>query len=694
MAKLNPGRLADLLRRGARAGPVAVARWLVRQYRAEAEQVLTPWRAKRLTVEALLAALGAVDLDGLWQDLGRAPFIAHAGPVDGADYARLCPGGQDRIMAAAEAAVSRRVDLLGSGSVDLGTPIDWHRDFKSGHGWPVVPFRRLDVLDLGRDSDVKVPWELSRLQWLIPAGQAYRLTGEDRFARSVRSVIEEWAAANPIVRGVNWACTMDVALRAMTLVWLFHVFHRADGWRDGAFRGDFLRLLYLHGDFICRHLEWSDVNGNHLTADAAGLVFIGVFFGRGRAPGRWQSLGWEILGAELPRQVLADGVNFEAAAAYHRLALELFLLPALYRRAAGLRVGEPYADTLEKMAEFTLATSRPDGSAPHWGDADDGRALPLGDQVWGGQGLNDHRYLVGLVGLGFDRPGLIEGAAGPRGEAFWLFGAAAAARLSEAATPAASRGFEAGGVFVMRGGGDHVFVDCGPVGLAGRGGHGHNDCLSFEAMLDGIPLITDCGSYVYTASVEWRNRFRGTAYHNTPMIDGAEQNRLVGPETLWSLHDDAAPEVRRWEPGPERDVFIGAHSGYRRLADPVTPVRAMVLDKQAHRLVVADRFEGTGTHRVSIPYHLAPAVVAEQTGPRLWRLTAGGTVILLVWQGDDTWTADLAKAWFSPSYGVKQPTTAITFTRQGPLARLAVGLLPAAHAPADPAAWLARFPIP
>src|SRR5207237_10247168 len=99
-----------------------------------------------------------------------------------------------------------------------------------------------------------------------------------------------------------------------------------------------------------------------------------------------------------------------------------------------------------------------------------------------------------------------------------------------------SQAFPDGGVVVLRSERDHVFVDCGTVGLAGRGGHGHNDCLSFEAVLDGVPLVTDCGSYVYTASPEWRNRFRSTAFHNTPRIDGAEQNRIP-VDSLWMLRD-------------------------------------------------------------------------------------------------------------------------------------------------------------
>jgi hypothetical protein len=56
--------------------------------------------------------------------------------------------------------------------------------------------------------------------------------------------------------------------------------------------------------------------------------------------------------------------------------------------------------------------------------------------------------------------------------------------------------FDAGGFFVMRGSArTHVFIDCGEVGMRGRGGHGHNDVLSFELMLDGLNVITDSGAY-------------------------------------------------------------------------------------------------------------------------------------------------------------------------------------------------------
>lgn len=675
-------KLLEMLRRGFRRPPHVVARWLARQARAELDQRLAPRRARGLGREQLLARVGADSLDGLWRRLSARPFPAWLQPVDSAVYERLCPGDAERMLAAAERAVARRVDLLGSGPVDLGRPVDWHKDYKSGLRWPLAPFRRLEILDLGRPSDVKFPWEVSRLQWLIPAGQAYLLTGDERYAQAAREIVEEWAAANPVATGVNWACTMDVALRAVALVWLFFAFHRARVWNDEGFRFEFLRLLYLHGQFASRQLEWSDVNGNHLTADAAGLVFLGLFFGRGRDPERWLRAGWRILEAEILRQVDADGVDFEASCAYHRLVLELFLLPALFRIARGLPVADEYRDRLRAMARFVLAYAREDGSAPLWGDADDGRALPFG-----GQDVNDHRYLAALVGLGLGDAELIGRASGPKAEAFWLFGPDDAGRMAEASPPPASARFPTSGVHVMRGACDHVFIDCGSVGFAGRGGHGHNDCLSFAARLDGVDLVTDCGTYVYTASVAWRNRFRGTAFHNTPMIDGEEQNRFIDPEFLWSLRFDARPSVLAWETSAARDVFAGSHEGYLRLARPVRPIRGILLDKTMHALVVADRFEGQGPNRVSVPYHLAPGVQAEPVDGRSWRLRWNDAAFVLVTAGGD-WTGALGDGWCSPSYGVKRPIRVLRFEREGPLAPLTVAIAPAGAAPAMSPAWL------
>ena len=277
-----------------------------------------------------------------------------------------------------------------------------------------------------------------------------------------------------------------------------------------------------------------------------------------------------------------DGVDFESSAAYHRLVCELLLLPALYREQLGLDVPASYRARLEAMGRFTAAILHPDGLAPLWGDADDARALPLG-----GQPINDHRYLPGLLGLG-----------GDASEARWVLGSTEERPLP----PRGSASFPRGGVYVLAGDQDHVVIDCGPVGLAGRGGHGHNDCLSFEATLAGERVVGDCGSYVYTASPVERNRFRATAAHNTPAVDGAEQNRI--PESLWLLEEDARPEPLL----VEELRFRGAHTGYLRLADPVRPVRTIALEPELHALLVHDALEARAPHNVEVPSTSRPGL--------------------------------------------------------------------------------------
>jgi hypothetical protein len=575
-------------RRALRKPPCVLARRVLDEASTELERVRAPMRARTM------------HLDVDWgRCVQRAPRFDVAPPSD--------------VLERAEDALARRVDVLGSGPLVLGTPVDWQIG-----GWKRGYAPRLRYVR--PPADVKLPWEISRVQWLLPAAQAYAQTGEERYAAGVRDVLEEWIGANPYAATVNWSVTMEVALRILSWSWLLGALGDSDSWRDEGFRTRFLRTLWLHGDYTQRHLERSDVNGNHFTANASGLVFAGLLFENGA----WADQGWRILLEELPSQVYDDGVDFEMSAAYHRLVGELFLLPALYREQHGLGTPTWYQERLEAMGRFTLAIIGPDGLTPLWGDSDDARALPLD-----GRPPRDHRGFTDLLRV-------------ERGR----------------------RTFPQGGVYVLAAGEDHVFVDCGPVGLAGHGGHGHNDCLSFEAVLDGERVISDCGSYVYTSSPDERNAFRSTAAHNTPRVDGVEQNRI--PASLWQLHDDAKPEVLL----AEELRFRGSHTGYLRLPDPVRPVRTIELQPERHVLVVRDDLEAAGDHEIEIPYHVAPGLSVEQNGDSfaVGRFT-------LHWEGP--YECAVEDAWVSPSYGVKLPTRKIVFRRSGAVAALSVTIGPA-----------------
>lgn len=643
---MNVRTAVTLGRKAIRKPPRAVARRAWTEAQIELERIAAPLRGRHFNERALLAATQSTTIDGLWDTVLARPYPFVPSPEAVRRLEQRRPDERARILDAAERALARDVNVLGTGQVRLGTPADWHCDWKTGRRWPLRYGRRIEYAELDLPSDVKVPWEISRLQWLLPAGQAYLLTGDERFAAGARDVVDDWLDGNPYALGVNWAIAMEPAIRTFSLSWLLYACGRSRSWSDTAFRSRLLRGLYLHVDFVDRHIERSDVNGNHYTADAAALAVGGLVLGSER----WAERGWGILVEELPLQVLADGVDFEASTAYHRLVGELFALPALLRRAHDLDVPAEYVDRVEAMGRFTVAYTGPDGRTPIWGDNDDGRALPLG-----GTNVDDHRSLPALAAALAGRP------AHGNAEADWLVAAAADA---EARQPT-SAAFGRGGFYVLASGADHVFIDCGPVGLAGRGGHGHNDCLSFAAVLAGTRVITDSGSYVYTGDPDARNRFRATDAHNTPRVDGAEQNRIT--ESLWTLRDDAKPEPLV----VEGLRFRGSHTGYLRLDAPVRPIRTIALDPDSHALAISDRFEGRGDHLVEIPYHFAPEL--RVTEPSSGVVGAGDFVVR--WRG--AWQCAVEEAWVSPSYGVRERAQRLVFRRSGALMPLLVLVAPA-----------------
>ncbi|NQE52327.1 hypothetical protein C5S29_01940, partial [ANME-1 cluster archaeon GoMg3.2] len=153
-------------------------------------------------------------------------------------------------------------DLLGSGKVKLGEEIDWHLDFKTGFRWnPKTCYlgtRKHATLD--DDSDVKVPWELSRCQHFVTLGKAYwyikesKIDGE-KYAREFVNQIRDWIDANPVELGVNWACTMDVAIRAVNWIWGYYFFCDSPSLTN-EFKIKFFKSLFLHGRHIINNLEF------------------------------------------------------------------------------------------------------------------------------------------------------------------------------------------------------------------------------------------------------------------------------------------------------------------------------------------------------------------------------------------------------------------------------------------------------
>jgi hypothetical protein len=643
------------VRRASSRSPRYLAGRLLEAGRARSRR---PWATiypHLLTERSVVKAAGAESIDALWTSLEKNPFF-----INSADRVRRTeafraryPDAAASIVEAAERFVGHEFDLLGSGSVSLGRSLPWHTDFKACRDWPLQYASDIDYMELDRPTDVKVPWELSRCQHFTTLGQAYWLTGDQRYAQEFAAEIEDWIARNPWGYGVNWACAMDVALRAANWIWGFHFFAGSAACQSPQFRGAFVRALYLHGSYIATHLERGDINGNHYLCDGVGLIFVGTFLRATSSGRRWLEQGKAIVADEIFNQTATDGVDFEKSTAYHRLVLEAFLTSHLLLQLHGEPLSAAWVDRLERMIEFVEAYTKPDGTIPLIGDADDGRIQKLG-----GQRINDHRYLLSAGAVLFGRGDFKRAAGCFRDEAFWLLSAGAGEKfdaLETATTALTSKAFHDGGFYVLRSDRAHVIVDCGDVGMHGRGGHGHSDITSVEVWLDGMNLVTDCGAYLYTASRESRNAFRSTAYHNVVQVDGEELNRLISPDHLWQLRDDARPYDVSWAWGELQDCFRGGHTGFARLDPPVLVTREVFLNRESPEVFVRDAVQGGGRPELVWRFHFDPHVDVAIDGRDVKLSHAGRESWLQIVDAPDDLTLLVDSGWVSPSYGVKTP---------------------------------------
>jgi hypothetical protein len=181
--------------------------------------------------------------------------------------------------------------IMGFGEKCFGAgEIDWNLDPLSGYDWPLAHHAEINLF---RDdgSDVRVVWELNRLAQLITLGRAYAVTDNQRFSTEFFRQLASWREQNPVARGVNWNCAMEVALRAINLLAAFELFLRAPQMTEVEL-AELLRMFDQHGAHIRRNLEYSHIaTSNHYLADVTGLLWLGVLLPELEAAREWRDVG-------------------------------------------------------------------------------------------------------------------------------------------------------------------------------------------------------------------------------------------------------------------------------------------------------------------------------------------------------------------------------------------------------------------
>lgn len=253
----------------------------------------------------------------------------------------------------------------------------------------------------------------------------------------------------------------------------------------------------------------------------------------------------------------------------------------------------------------------------------------------------------------FNRPDFKAAAGQLCEETVWLMGPKGVAQfdhLPDSDCQTTSGRLESSGICVMASSGqreEKLVIDAGPLGH-GNSGHGHADALSIELAINGRRFLADSGTRCYVSDGGDRNRFRGTAAHNTLEVDGIEQGEPSGPFAWKSL---PKVSVDRWIMGSTFDFFSGRHDGYCRLPHPVMHKRSVFYLKGRFWLVL-DRVEGEGNHQLAVRWHASPATSLASVGPgkAVFKREEGPVLALLTEQGQE-WHPEIERADLSEVYG-------------------------------------------
>ena len=283
--------------------------------------------------------------------------------------------------------------------------------------------------------------------------------------------------------------------------------------------------LWLRAAFIFNLAEMAEVlermeaGGNWEAQIATTLYEFGLAYPEFAGAKRWIEQGVQVTIENARGSVFRDGVLREPTTGYHLLVMARYR--NLIKRAGelGITVPEDIRALTERMHEYVMYSTLPDGTLPIWGDGNP----PM-------------------------RPDVLREAADIfRREDFRFIGSAGAEGRPPQRT---SVGFPDGGFYYMRNSwrpdSHYMGIRCGPFGS-----HGHYDALSIIVAPFGRTLLIDPGVYIYgtTEAAELSH----TRSHNTVTVDGARTARNGIPD-LW-----VTAEVF--------DFFAGHNDGFQGVPD-------------------------------------------------------------------------------------------------------------------------------
>ncbi len=486
----------------------------------------------------------------------------------------------ERVVAVAEQVVNRVFVFQEAWDMERSNiPVT----FQGSIDWTYIP-----------SDDPEWTYMLNRHRFFIPLGQAYLLTGDERYAKAFCELLWEWINTNSkqsTSASLTWR-SIDAGIRSSNWIKAYDYFKNSPHFTTEIFE-KMLLSLYEHAQFLASDFSNWQAISNWGVIENEALFELSIFLHEFRQASVWQTLSLHRLKQTAHLQIMNDGMHWEQSPMYHNEVLLCYLKTVHLSQSNGIDIDPLIIEATRKMAYADVFMAKPNHHQPMKGDSD---SFDLRDIITRAAILLRDPFLKYRGYSTIDFGNLWE---------FGIEGMDIYHKLAAEKPQVLSMGFEDSGNYFMRSSWEkealYLYFHCGQLG----GGHGHADLFHIDVYAYGKEFLTDLGRYNYSDSSPLRRELKSAKSHNTSLVDGLDFTECID---TWGFGRIAAPLMTKWNSNELFDYVEGSHDGYLHLDDPVYTRRKIVFVKPFYWLLV-DEFDCKGEHIFSQSFHFSPGEI-------------------------------------------------------------------------------------
>ena len=193
-----------------------------------------------------------------------------------------------------------------------------------------------DYVGYNQGYDIKVPWELARLQHLNKHCLFAKLNKTEDF-NFIKAQVFDFISSNPPIYGLHWFNAMEVAIRGANLSMITDILI-SENKLDKVEKLILLNSINDHLLFVINNLEWSPLSrSNHYIANIVGLLVMSYFLPKDDFLESIIKFSCNQLLNEIDFQFYDDGGSKEGSTAYHIFSSEMILVGLYFLKKIRLR---------------------------------------------------------------------------------------------------------------------------------------------------------------------------------------------------------------------------------------------------------------------------------------------------------------------------------------------------------------------